>query len=136
VVLIGTAHRLAGMGPVAAGDLDGERIAVTGHRDGAAFDRAVGELFEELVVAPELVSVAPGPGLHAAVAANEVLALTTAPDALPGGAIARRLDPRRTLAFELLWRDETPSPALASFIGMAAADAQRPQAARPLAAVA
>jgi DNA-binding transcriptional LysR family regulator len=59
VVLIGTGHRLAGIGPVAAEDLDGERVAVTGHRDGAAFDHAVGELLAGLGVAPELVPGCP-----------------------------------------------------------------------------
>ena len=86
VVLIGTGHRLAGIGPVAAEELDGEPIAVTGHRDGAALDRAVAELFDELGVAAEpSCRVAPGPALHATVAGNEILALTTAPDALPAG---------------------------------------------------
>jgi DNA-binding transcriptional LysR family regulator len=136
VVLIGTGHRLAGIGPVAAEELDGERIAVTGHRDGAALDRAVAELLDELGVAPQLVPGAPGPALYATVAGNEVLALTTAPDALPAGVIVRTLDPRRTLAFELLSRDETPSPALAGLIGLAGATAQRPPAIRSLAAVA
>lgn len=136
VVLIGSGHRLAGIGPVAAEDLDGEPIVVTGHRDGAAFDRAVVELFDELGVAPELVPAAPGPALHAAVGGNEVLALTTAPEALPAGVIARTLEPGRTLAFELLSRDETPSPALGGFIGLAAATAQRRPATRRLAAVA
>jgi hypothetical protein len=50
--------------------------------------------------------------------------------------IARTFDPRRTLAFELLSRDETPSPALAGFIGLAAATAQPQPATRTLAAVA
>jgi DNA-binding transcriptional LysR family regulator len=136
VVLIGTGHRLAGIGPLAAEELDGEPIAVTGHRDGAALDRATAGLFDELGVAPELVPAAPGPGLHATVAGHEVLALTTAPDGLPAGVIARRLDPRRTLAFELLSRDETPSPALADFIGLAATTAQPQPATRTLAAVA
>jgi DNA-binding transcriptional LysR family regulator len=136
VVLIGAGHRLAGIGPVAAEELEGERIAVTGHRDGAALDRAVGELLDDLGVAAELVSGAPGPALHAAVAGGEVLAATTEPDALPTGVVARRLDPRRTLAFELLSRDETPSPALAGLIGLAASIAQRPPAIRSLAAVA
>ncbi len=136
VVLIGTGHRLAGIGPVAAEELDGEPIAVTGHRDGAALDRAVAELFYELGVGPQLVPAAPGPALNATVAGNEVLALTTAPEGLPAGVIARTLDPRRTLAFELLSRDETPSPALAGLIGLAAATAQRPPAIRSLAAVA
>ena len=136
VVLIGSGHRLAGVGPVAAEELDGEQIAVTGHPDGAAFDRAVAELLDDLGVASERVPGPPWPALPAAVSANEVLALTTAPDALPAGVIARRLDPRRTLAFELLSRDEPPSPALAGFIGVAAATAQRPPAIRALAAVA
>jgi DNA-binding transcriptional LysR family regulator len=136
VVLIGTGHPLAGIGAVAAEDLDGEPIAVTAHRDGAALDRAVAELFEELHVAPALVPAAPGPALHAAVAGNEVLVLTTAPDALPDGVVARRLDPRRTLAFELLVRGETPSPALAGFVELAAATVQHPATTRTLAAVA
>jgi DNA-binding transcriptional LysR family regulator len=136
VVLIGAGHRLAGLGPVAADDLDGEPVAVTGHRDGAALDRAVAELFEELGVAPELVPAAPGLALHAMVARSETLALTTAPDALPMGVIGRTLDPCRTLGFELLARDETPSPALASLIDLAAATAARPPATRTLAAVA
>jgi DNA-binding transcriptional LysR family regulator len=136
VVLVGTSHRLAGIGPVAAEELDGERFAVTGHRDGAALDRAVAELFDELGVAPELVPAAPGPAFHATVAASEVLALTTAPDALPAGVIARTLDPRRTLAFELLSRDGTASPALGSLIDMAADAVQPPPSTRSLAAAA
>ena len=101
MVLIGTGHRLAGIGPVAAEDLDGERVAVTGHRDGAAFDHAVADLLGGLGVASELVPGAPGSALHATVARNEVLALTTSPDPLPGRVVARTLTPRRTLAFEL-----------------------------------
>jgi DNA-binding transcriptional LysR family regulator len=136
VVLIGTGHPLAGIGAVAAEDLDGEPIAVAAHRDGAALDRAIAELFEELQVAPEMMAAAPGPALHAAVARNEVLVLTTAPDALPVGVLARTLDPHRALAFELLVRDETPSPALAGFIELAAATVQHPATTRTLAAVA
>jgi DNA-binding transcriptional LysR family regulator len=135
VVLIGTGHPLAGIGPVAVEDLAGEAIAVTGHRDGASLDRAVADLFDELQVAPKLVRAAPGPALHATAAGNEILAVTTAPDALPVGVVARALDPRRMLAFELLVRDEMPAPALAAFIELAAA-VQRPAAHRALAAVA
>jgi DNA-binding transcriptional LysR family regulator len=134
VVLIGRGRRLGGIGPVAAEDLDGERVAVTGHRDGAAFDRAVAELLASLGVAPKLVPGAPGPALHAAVAGNEMLALTTAPDPLPGGVVARKLAPRRRLPFELLWRDETPSAALAEFITAAGADVAPSPTARSLAA--
>jgi DNA-binding transcriptional LysR family regulator len=136
VVLIGTGHPLAGVGPLAAEELEGERIAITGHRDGAVFDRTVTTLLDELEVGAELVRTAPGPGVHTTVAGNEVVALTTAPDALPAGVIARPLDPRRTLTFELVWRDETPSPALSEFVSLAAAERHRPVSRPSLAAVA
>jgi DNA-binding transcriptional LysR family regulator len=135
VALIGTGHPLAGIGPVAAEELHGERIAVTGHRDGAAFDRAVAELLAELGVSVELVPGAPGPALNAEVAANDLLALTTTPHALPAGVVVRPLDPVRTHSFELLTRDEAPSPALAEFISLAASSTAHP-ATRALAAVA
>jgi DNA-binding transcriptional LysR family regulator len=135
VVLLGTGHPLAGIGPLAAAALDGERVAVTGHRDGGAFDGAVVDVLTELGVTPEPVP-APWPALPAAIRGNDLVALTTAPDALPAGVLARRLDPRRTLSFELLWRDEVPSPALTGFVDTAAAYAERQPAPRRLAAVA
>jgi len=135
VVLIGAGHALAGIGPVAAEELEGERIAVTGHRDGATLDRAVVDVLSALGVTPELVPGAPWPALNAAIAGGEVVALTTAPGALPAGVVARMLHPRRTLPFELLWRDEAASPALAAFVAAAAAGAQR-RPARVLAAAA
>src|SRR5205807_9579898 len=64
VVLIGAGHPLAGIGPVAADDLDGEPIAVTGHRDGAVLDRAVSDLFEELGVALEFWTGSVRPSVH------------------------------------------------------------------------
>jgi DNA-binding transcriptional LysR family regulator len=136
VVLMGNGHPIAGLGAMAASELEGERIAVTGHRDGAAFDRAVAELLGELGVAAELVPGPPGPAWHAAVAGNGVVVLTTAPDALPAGVIARRLDPHRELSFELLSRDEEPSPALAAFISLAVAHAEWRPSTRSLAVVA
>ena len=136
VVLVGTAHPLAGIGAVDAEDLQGERIAVTRHRDGAVLDRTVSDLLAELGVAAQLVPGAQGPARHAAVAENEAVVLTTAPDAVPSGVIVRRLEPRRTLAFELLWRDEVTSPALSELISLAAANGRRPSSTRALAAVA
>jgi DNA-binding transcriptional LysR family regulator len=136
VALIGTGHPLAGIGPLPAAQLDGERIAVTGHRDGAAFDAAVADLLGELGVSAELVSGAPWPAAHAAVTGNDLVGLTTAPHALPAGVLARPLEPRRTLSFELLWRDEVPSPALAGLVDAAAAQAQVPPSGSRLAAVA
>ena len=61
--------------------------------------------------------------------------MTTAPEALPAGVISRVLDPRRTLSFELLGRDEVPSAALTALIGVAAAF-KHPSSTRSLAAVA
>jgi DNA-binding transcriptional LysR family regulator len=136
VVLVGTAHPLAGIGSVDAEDLQGERIAVTGHRDGAVLDRTVSDLLAELGVAAQLVPGAQGPARHVAVAKNEAVVLTTAPDAVPSGVIVRRLEPRRTLAFELLWRDEVMSPALSELISLAAVSVRRPSSTRALAAVA
>jgi DNA-binding transcriptional LysR family regulator len=121
VALIGTGHPLAGIGPLAGRELQGERIAVTGHRDGAAIDKAVADVFDELGVTPELVPGTPWPALHAAIESNELLALTTGSQAFPRGVVARTLDPRRTLSFELLWRDEVASPALTAFVDAAAA---------------
>ena len=75
------------------------RIAVTGHRDGAVFDRAVAELLEELHVAPELVPGPPALALPAAVAEGALVAVATMPDALLPGVIVRRLEPHRSLPF-------------------------------------
>ena len=137
MVLVGTGHRLAGLGPLAATELHGERIAVTDHRDGAGYDRAVADLLAELGVPAALVRGAPGPALHASIADGSAVALTTAPEALHADVIARPLDPRRKLSFELLWRDETPSPALSEFIRVTVETvAQAPITRRALAAVA
>jgi DNA-binding transcriptional LysR family regulator len=60
VALLGVGHPLAGIGPMPAEDLAGERIAISGHRDGAVFDRAIAGLLDELGVEAELVRGAPG----------------------------------------------------------------------------
>ncbi|MDA0159884.1 LysR substrate-binding domain-containing protein [Solirubrobacter ginsenosidimutans] len=134
VALIGSGHRLAAAGPIAATDLDGERIAVTGHRDDAALDAAVTQLLADLDVVAAHTRGLPGPPLYAAVAENEVIALTTMPDDVPPGVIARTLHPRRTLDFELLWRNEAPSAAVAALISAAARPTR--MSVRSLAAVA
>jgi DNA-binding transcriptional LysR family regulator len=120
VVLLGETHRLAGIGPVAARDLQGETIAITGHRDGAGYDRVVAGLLVELGVTAALVRGAPGPALYRAIARGEAIALSTAPEALPSGVLARPLDPARRVHFELLWRDESPSSALSELVRITA----------------
>jgi DNA-binding transcriptional LysR family regulator len=136
VAVFGAGHPLSGAGTLAAEELEGTRIAVTGHRDGAAFDRAVEELIAELGVTVELVPGAPWPALTAAIADGELLALTAGPGALPVGVIARELEPHRELSFELLTRDEVASTALAALISSAAGDLTSPVGHPPLAAVA
>ena len=133
-VLAGLSHRLAcERGPVDVGELNGERLVLTAHRDGAAYDRAVTETLTGLGVAAELERGGSGPALHTRVASGEALALTTPQGAATEGIVARPLEPARHMEFELLWRGETPSPTLLRFIAAArAANAPR----RALAAVA
>jgi len=120
VALIGKGHRLAGIGPVAATDLSGERIVITGHRDGAAYDCAVAALLEGVDVRATFVRGGVGPVAQRTVAHGYAIMLTTAPPGIPAGVVARPLVPERRLPFVLLWRDETPSPALAEFVRIAA----------------
>ena len=54
LVLAGPGHRLAGSGPVAAPELEGERFVVTGHRDGAGYDRLVADTLGALGVTAAL----------------------------------------------------------------------------------
>ncbi len=125
VVLVGRGHRLGIDGPLDAHDLEGEEVVVTGHRDGAGYDRAVADTLSGLGVTPVLRRGGPGPALLAAVAGGDALALTTASSSLHAELIARPLAPLRTLSFELLWREETPSPALNELIRTAAERVER-----------
>lgn len=137
VAVMGTSHPLAGLGPLAAQHLHGERIAVTGYRDGAGYDRAIAELLDDFGVAAELIPGAPRPELHGSVVAGEAIALTTSPQNLPPGVVVRPLDPGRRLSFNLLWRDEAPRAALGEFVRIAAGSLERRSPSRrPLAAVA
>jgi DNA-binding transcriptional LysR family regulator len=136
VVLVGRDHRLAGIGPVEAGELEGEQIAVTGHRDGACYDRAIAEMLAEAAVPATLVAAGPEQARYRMLQEGTVVVLTTAPDALPQGVVARRLEPARGLAFTLLWRDDAPSPALREFVRIAAELAGRPPNSRPALALA
>jgi DNA-binding transcriptional LysR family regulator len=132
LVLAGQGHRLAGAGPVAAAELEGQRFVVTGHHDGAGYDRLVADTLGALGVTAELERGGPGPAMLAAVAAGEALALTTTPDVATGGVVARPISPARRVEFALLWRDETPAPALNELIRCAEARAGAP---RPMLAV-
>ncbi len=120
VVLVGPGHLLAAPGPIAAHDLHGVRVVVTGHRDGAGYDRAVARTLTELGVTPVLDRVGPGPALHAAVADGSAVALSTA-SAASGDEIVRTLEPTRAISFALARRDETAAPALSALIGIAEA---------------
>src|SRR4051812_2685293 len=94
-VLAGRDHRLAGAGPVAATELEAQRFVVTGHRDGAGYDRLVADTLGALGVSATLERRGPGPTMLAAVAAGDALALTTTPDVAIGGVHARPVSPAR-----------------------------------------
>src|SRR3954462_14291888 len=57
----GPGHRLAGSGPVAAPELEGQRFVVTGHRDGAGYDRLVADTLGALGVTAAREGGGPGP---------------------------------------------------------------------------
>jgi DNA-binding transcriptional LysR family regulator len=122
-VLVGPDHPLVGAGPVAAPELEGRRFVVTGHRDGAGYDRLVADTLGALGVRAALERGGPGPAMLAAVAAGDAIALTTTPDVAIGGVIARPISPACRVEFALLWRDETPVPGLNELIRCAEARA-------------
>ena len=121
--LVAPGHRLATPGPISVDALRGESVVVTGHRDGAAYDRAVSDLLEGLGASRVLVPGGPGPALYAAVAAGEAIALASAPSA---GLVTRPLTPTTRQRFALIWHDETPAPALRELIASAEATTARP----------
>jgi DNA-binding transcriptional LysR family regulator len=129
VVMAGPGHRLATPGPIGVDELHGQEVVVTGHRDGAGYDRAVADTLTDLGVTPVLRPGGPGPALFAAVAEGTAIALTTAPGTPTGDIVVRPLVPTRPVRFELLWRDETPAPALGEFIRAAdsGVEATRPR---------
>jgi hypothetical protein len=69
-----------------------------------------------LGLSPALRRGGPGPALLGPVADGQALALGTAAGAALGDILVRPLRPAREISFELLWRDETPTPALREFI--------------------
>jgi DNA-binding transcriptional LysR family regulator len=137
VAVMAMSHALAAPGPLPAERLHGERIVLTGQRDGAGFDRAVRELLDDLCVSAELTAGAPRPELHGSVIAGEAIALTTSPQHVRPGLLVRPLAPSRTLPFNLLWRDEAASTALREFLRIATKCVERTSSVpRRLAAVA
>jgi DNA-binding transcriptional LysR family regulator len=137
-VLVGPGHRLAQPGPIEAHELHGVQVVVTGHRDGAGHDRAVAELLEGFGVTPVLRRGGPGPALYSAVVAGMAVAVTTGSAATNAEIVVRPIEPVRRLRFALLWRDETPAPALRELISTAQAHVApaRPAARPRLASVA
>jgi DNA-binding transcriptional LysR family regulator len=130
VVLAGAEHRLSGHGPLPWSMLDGETIAVSGHRDDRPYERALAAALDECGVHARLEPS--GPAIDAAVSRGEALMLTTSPPSLATGTRARALEPPRSVALTLLWREETPSPALEAFLSTAREHAITTEASRVL----
>jgi DNA-binding transcriptional LysR family regulator len=116
VVLVGGGHRLASPAPISADAFEGEQIVITGHRDGAGYDREVTDTLEAVGISPRVMRGGPGPALFEAVADGSALALSTADTSKGQGVVGRPLLPARALVFELFWRDGSPAPALAELI--------------------
>ncbi len=127
LAVAGPSHPLAGSGPIAAADLEGQRFVVTGHRDGAGYDRLVADTLGALGLTVALERGGPGPAMLAAVATGDALALTTTPEVAISGAAARSIRPSRRVEFALLWRDEAAAPALHEFIRSVEARAGAPR---------
>jgi DNA-binding transcriptional LysR family regulator len=127
LVLAGPGNRLAGSGPVTAPELEGQRFVVTGHRDGAGYDRLVADTLRALGVTAALERGGAGPAMLAAVAAGDALVLATTPDVAVGGVVARAISPAHRVEFALLSRDQTPAPALNELIRCAEARAAAPR---------
>jgi DNA-binding transcriptional LysR family regulator len=127
LVLAGPGNRLAGSGPVTAPELEGQRFVVTGHRDGAGYDRLVADTLRALGVTAALERGGAGPAMLAAVAAGDALVLATTPDVAVGGLVARAISPAHRVEFALLSRDQTPAPALNELIRCAEARAAAPR---------
>jgi DNA-binding transcriptional LysR family regulator len=121
VLAVGRGHRLARVGPVAITDLEGEELVVTGHRDGAAYDRAVADVLSAAGASYSERRGGPGPALLAPVADGQAIAVTTAAGVDRGDVVTREIRPRQTIGFDLVWRESTPSPPLATLIERAAA---------------
>jgi DNA-binding transcriptional LysR family regulator len=125
VVLAAATHRLGEAGgSVAAQELEGEQVIVTGQRDGLAYDQAVSETLAALGVRPQLRRGGPGPAFFGPVAAGEAVALATAPIPRFDHIAMRPLDAVQHVEFALMWKDETPAPALAGLIQTATAVAK------------
>lgn len=119
VLAVGRSHRLAGLGPVVAGELEGEELLVCGHRDGAAYDAVVAGLLDGAGVAYSEQRGGWGSDFLGAVAKGRALAVTTPGSISRGDVHCRELRPAQRLAFDLVWREGTPSPALSAFLSLA-----------------
>jgi DNA-binding transcriptional LysR family regulator len=137
ILAVGAGHRLAGTAPVALGELEGEEVLVTGHRDGAAFDSAVAGVLGAGGVSHSTHRGGWGPSMLGRVADGRAVAVTTRPSIDRPGVLSRELEPRQAMPFVLVWRAHCPPPPLLEFIGvantLARAGSSRPQA-RALAA--
>lgn len=135
VVMSRSHHLAARSGPLSAADLEGQLIALTTHRDGAEYDRAVAGVLGRLGVSARFTRAVPAPGLPAAVTNETALVLTTGPEVSHADAIVRSLPCDRPLEFALLWRKQTISPAVTELIRIAG-DYEIPEAPSPILTIA
>jgi DNA-binding transcriptional LysR family regulator len=136
MVVISRSHDLAARsGPLSAADLEGQLIALTTHRDGAEYDRAVAGVLDRLDVRAQFIRAVPTPGLPGAVTNETALVLTTGPEVSHADAVVRSLPSAPPLEFVLLWRGQAISPAVTQLIRIAA-DYGIPDAPSPILTIA
>jgi DNA-binding transcriptional LysR family regulator len=136
MVVMSRSHDLAAKSaPLSAADLEGQLIAVTAHRDGAEYDRAVADVLDRLGVSARFIRAAPSPGLPGAVTNEAALVLTTGAEVSQAHAVVRLLPCDQPLEFVLLWRGQAISPAVTQLIRIAA-DYAIPDAPSPILTIA
>jgi DNA-binding transcriptional LysR family regulator len=133
VVALSERHPLAGRARIAAEDLHGEVVAVSGGRGGASYDRLVSGLLDSLGVRHRLRPSGYGPAMLAPVRSGAAIALVPACSIEGDGRIATRpLDPSSTFPFELVWPESVASAALDAFVSSCEAAVGERSVLRPL----
>jgi DNA-binding transcriptional LysR family regulator len=116
-VALGERHALAHLQRISPADLDGQTVAISGARDGAAYDRFVTGLLESLAVRHHVRRSGYGSALFADVRAGGAVALVPATGIEPERQITLRpFDAPAMFRFELAWPTQRASAVLGAFV--------------------
>jgi DNA-binding transcriptional LysR family regulator len=121
VLAVASGHRLAGPDPIEISALEDEDVIITNHPDGAAYDRSIAGILDELGVSYVPRPGGLGPQLLEPVILGQAVAITTAASIERPGVVLRELRPGREMPFGVVYRDGPVSAALSAFIDVAKA---------------